>query len=134
METRKVYVSFPKGQIIKTQNGEMKINYNKSYVNKFNNNLNKVQVFIDNKVITYLGEYVKYKSGTMEKSIRLASQEGSGYVTIGVPYAEVQAYKIKTSRSKDPKRGARPFERMKADKKSMILIQTIAYSRRLNNG
>ena len=134
METRKVYVSFPKGQIIKTQNGEMKINYNKSYVNKFNNNLNKVQVFIDNKVITYLGEYVKYKSGTMEKSIRLASQEGSGYVTIGVPYAEVQAYKIKTSRSKDPKRGARPFERMKADKKSIILIQTIAYSRRLNNG
>ena len=132
METRKVYVSFPKGQIIKTQNGEMKINYNKSYVNKFNNNLNKVQVFIDNKVITYLGEYVKYKSGTMEKSIRLASQEGSGYVTIGVPYAEVQAYKIKTSRSKDPKRGARPFERMKADKKSIILIQTIAYSRRLN--
>lgn len=128
---RELKITFPKGTIT-TKNGKCTVTYNTNWVNKFNNNLNKVQVFVDNKVITYLGEYVKYKSGTMEKSIRLASQEGSGYVTIGVPYAEVQAYKIKTSRSKDPKRGARPFERMKADKKSMILIQTIAYSRRLN--
>lgn len=134
MANRDIYVSFPKGQIIKTAGGNMKLEYNKNYENKFNNNLNKIQVFIDNKVINYLGEYVKYKSGTMQKSIRLASEEGSGYVTIGVPYAEVQAYKIKSSRSKDPKRGARPFERMKADKKESILKQTAQYAKRLMNG
>ena len=131
METRKVYVSFPKGQIIKTQNGEMKINYNKSYVNKFNNNLNKEQVFLDNKVIMFLQEYVSYKYGAQAKSIRLTSDPGSGLVHINVPYAEYQAYSKKIKK-RVGKRGTYPFERMKADKKDTILKQVEAYSRRLN--
>ena len=59
-------VEFPQGRIYVSQNGKGKayIEYNKSYVNKFNNNLNKEQVFLDNKVIMYLQEYVSKKSGT----------------------------------------------------------------------
>lgn len=130
-------IEFPKGNIItyKNKKGEtkIKIEYNKSYVNKFNNDLNKVQVFLDNKVIMNLQQYVKYKSGTMAKSIRLASEEGSGIVTIGVPYAHYQAYVNKTTIwNNNGKRGPRPFERMKADKKGIILKQVAAYSRRLN--
>lgn len=126
-------VEFPQGRIYVTDggNGKAYIEYNKSYVNKFNTDLNKTQVFLDNKVIMHLQEYVSYKSGTQAKSIRLASEAGSGYVTIGVPYAEYQAYS-KRIKKRVGKRGTYPFERMKADKKDTILKQVEAYSRRLN--
>ena len=126
-------VEFPQGKIYVSQNGNGKayIEYNKSYVNKFNNNLNKEQVFLDNKVIMHLQEYVSYKTGTQEKSIRLTSDPGSGLVHINVPYAEYQAYS-KRIKKRVGKRGTYPFERMKADKKDTILKQVEAYSRRLN--
>ena len=126
-------VEFPQGKIYVSQNGNGKayIEYNKSYVNKFNNNLNKEQVFLDNKVIMFLQEYVSYKSGTQAKSIRLTSDPGSGLVHINVPYAEYQAYS-KRIKKRVGKRGTYPFERMKADKKDTILKQVEAYSRRLN--
>ena len=126
-------VEFPQGKIYVSQNGNGKayIEYNKSYVNKFNNDLNKIQVFLDNKVIMYLQEYVSYKTGTQEKSIRLTSDAGSGLVHINVPYAEYQAYSKKIKK-RVGKRGTYPFERMKADKKDTILKQLEAYSRRLN--
>ena len=126
-------VEFPQGKIYVSQNGKGKayIEYNKSYVNKFNNDLNKTQVFLDNKVIMFLQEYVSYKSGTQAKSIRLTSDPGSGLVHINVPYAEYQAYSKKIKK-RVGKRGTYPFERMKADKKDTILKQVEAYSRRLN--
>ena len=126
-------VEFPQGKIYVSQNGNGKayIEYNKSYVNKFNNDLNKTQVFLDNKVIMYLQEYVSYKTGTQAKSIRLTSDVGSGLVHINVPYAEYQAYS-KRIKKRVGKRGTHPFERMKADKKDTILKQVEAYSRRLN--
>ena len=126
-------VEFPQGKIYVSQNGNGKayIEYNKSYVNKFNNDLNKTQVFLDNKVIMFLQEYVSYKTGTQAKSIRLTSDPGSGLVHINVPYAEYQAYS-KRIKKRVGKRGTYPFERMKADKKDTILKQLEAYSRRLN--
>ena len=126
-------VEFPQGKIYVSQNGNGKayIEYNKSYVNKFNNNLNKEQVFLDNKVIMFLQEYVSYKYGVQAKSIRLTSDPGSGLVHINVPYADYQAYSKKIKK-RVGKRGTYPFERMKADKKDTILKQVEAYSRRLN--
>ena len=126
-------VEFPQGKIYVSQNGNGKayIEYNKSYVNKFNNNLNKEQVFLDNKVIMLLQEYVSYKYGVQAKSIRIISNPGSGLVHINVPYAEYQAYS-KRIKKRVGKRGTYPFERMKADKKDTILKQAEAYSRRLN--
>ena len=126
-------VEFPQGKIYVSQgrNGTAYIEYNKSYVNKFNNDLNKTQVFLDNKVIMFLQEYVSYKYGVQAKSIRLTSDPGSGLVHINVPYAEYQAYSKKIKK-RVGKRGTYPFERMKADKKDTILKQVEAYSRRLN--
>ena len=126
-------VEFPQGKIYVSQNGNGKayIEYNKSYVNKFNTDLNKTQVFLDNKVIMYLQDYVSYKYGVQAKSIRLTSDPGSGLVHINVPYAEYQAYSKKIKK-RVGKRGTYPFERMKADKKDTILKQVEAYSRRLN--
>lgn len=126
-----INIKFPKGQIITTKDGKYELKYNQNYVNEFNDNMNKTQMFLDNKVIMNLQEYVSYKTRTQEASIRLASEEGSGYVTIGVPYAEYQAYS-KTIHKKVGKRGTRPFERMKADKSKSILRQVAEYSRRIN--
>ena len=126
-------VEFPQGKIYVSQggNGKAYIEYNKSYVNKFNNDLNKTQVLLDNKVIMFLQDYVSYKRGVQAKSIRLTSDPGSGLVHINVPYAEYQAYS-KRIKKRVGKRGTYPFERMKADKKDTILKQVEAYSRRLN--
>lgn len=126
-------VEFPQGKIYKTSKGTVRIEYNKSYINKFNNGLNLTQVFLDNKVIMYLQNYVSKKYGVQEASIRLSSDAGSGKVNIGVPYAEYQAYS-KRIKKKAGLRGTRPFERMKADKKQSILNDVCTYARRINNG
>lgn len=132
-------VSFPQGKIYVKQNSNGKdiinsayIVWNKGYENKINSNFNQTQVFLDNKVVRYLQEYVSKKTGTQEKSIRLATKAGSGEVWIGVPYAAYQAYSPKIGEPKG-KRGKRPFERMKADKYEALKNQLIAYIRR-NNG
>ena len=131
-------VSFPQGKIYVKQDGNGKdiinsayIEWNKSYESKLNGNINLMQVFLDNKVIMYLQEYVSKKTGTQEKSIRLATKAGSGEVWIGVPYAHYQAYSPRIKKQ-NGKRGKQPFERMKADKYETIKNQLIAYSRRIN--
>ena len=121
-------VKFPQSQKV---GNDGTLNYNESFTRNFNENLNKSQVFLDNKVGTYLQDYVSYKTGTQAKSIPIAGTYGKGYVIINVPYAEYQAYS-KRIKKRVGKRGTYPFERMKADKKDTILKQVEAYSRRLN--
>jgi hypothetical protein len=105
--------------------------YNTTFVNKFNSNLNSIQKFLDKSVGTNLQKYVSYKTGTQEQSIVNANTYGKGYVTINVPYAEVQAYS-KRIHKRVGLRGTRPFERMCADKKDTILNEVNEYARRLD--
>lgn len=126
-------VDFPKGTVVYTKTGKAKIEYNPNYVNKFNKDINKVQAYLDETVAQNLSAYVSFKTGTQAKSIVLASEYGSGSVTIGVPYASYQAYSPRIKK-RVGKRGTYPFERMKGDKKDTILKQVGEYSRRLNNG
>ena len=132
MANRVIY-EFPKGKIKLNSKGTAYIQYNKDYVNKFNENGNKVQIFKDKTVARYLQEYVSYKTGTQMHSIVLSTDYGAGFVMINVPYAEYQAYS-KRIKKRVGKRGTRPFERMKSDKGKAILGQVTAYARRLNNG
>ena len=132
MSNRTMY-EFPKGKVMLNSKGIAYIQYNKQYTNKFNENGNKVQAFLDERVARNLMEYVSYKTGMQEKSILVSSDFGSGKVHIAVPYAEYQAYSSRIKK-RNGKRGTRPFERMCADKKDSILRQVAAYSRRLNNG
>lgn len=125
-------ISFPQGDIFVSKSGTARIIKNKSYENRFNNNLNKLQVYTDNKVVQELQQYVTKDTGAQELSIRLNTDCGSGIVRIGVPYARHQAYLIKRKTPNVGKRGKYPFERMKADKGQSILQQVAAYSRRLN--
>lgn len=119
----------------------------------------KVQTFLDKTTAEYLMKYVskKYGSGVQEKSIPTASKYGSGRTIINVPYARFQAEgkvmvgvkskspfamknekKVVTNKKlqyhSDSLRGAHPFERMKADKRDKILMQTIKFARGIDNG
>lgn len=117
----------------------------------------KVQTFLDKTTAEYLQKYVSRKSGVQEKSIPIASKYGSGRITINVPHARFQAEgkvmigvkshspwarkgerKIVTSRNlkyhSERLRGKHPFERMKADKRDRILVQTASYARRVSGG
>ena len=131
----KLKVDFPKGKIyvkLDSKGREVKnsayIEYNPEFVRKFNGDLNKTQVYLDNLVVKNLRPYVSRRTGVQELSI--ASLE-EGTVSINVPYAEYQAYS-KRIKKRVGKRGTQPFERMKSDKKSTILKQVEEYARRLN--
>lgn len=125
-------VEFPQGKVY-LKDKKSYLEYNDGFVNEFNKNGNKSQMFLDRTVANALMGYVSFKSGVQEKSIKVATVEGSGIVTIGVPYAEYQAYSKRISK-RVGKRGTQPFERMKSDKKDSILRQVAEYSKRLNNG
>lgn len=121
-------VDFPQG---KQQVGDnATLEYNNSYIRLFNNNLNRVQKFLDKTVADNLKAYVSYRTGVQEAQTR-SFEEGT--VSIDVPYAEYQAYS-KRIKKRVGKRGTQPFERMVVDKKEVILAQVQEYSRRLNNG
>lgn len=112
----------------------------------------KVQQFLGKTVADNLKKYVSYSSGVQEDSIN--SIQGGKYVIINVPYAQFQAggkvmigviskstwakkgeRKMVTNRPltyhSNSLRGAKPFERMKADKKDSILKQTANYAKGL---
>lgn len=155
--TKTLKVEFPQGKIYieKGKQGSAYIEYNKSYVNKFNNVLNQTQVFLDDTVVKELQKYVSYDTGTQALSVRLATNSGSGIVTIGVPYARFQAegkvmvgvYSRKAWANRGEKkvvinkdltyqfggkRGAHPFERMKSERKTTILKNVASYAKRHN--
>lgn len=125
-------VKFPQGKIYLDSEKKIVLKPNPAYTNFFNNNLNKTQVMLDNKVIMALQRYVSKKYGVQEASIRLSSDAGSGLVHIGVPYAKYQAYS-KRIKKRAGLRGTQPWERMVADNKDSILKQVAEYSRRLNS-
>ena len=123
-------VTFPLGSVT-SSDGKLKLKYDGNAVRMIQNNLNKTQIFLDNKVIMNLEQYVSKKTGVQEASIPLSSVAGLGKVHINVPYAEYQAYS-KRIKKRVGKRGTQPFERMCADKADTILRQTAEYSRRIN--
>lgn len=115
----------------------------------------KVQQFLGKTVADNLKKYVSLKRGTQKDSVNPIN--GGKQAIINVPYARFQAegkvmvgvksrsaYARRGERkvviNKNLKyhssklRGAHPFERMKADKRDKILMQTANYARRLDNG
>lgn len=117
----------------------------------------RVQAFLDKTTAEYLQKYVSRKSGVQEKSIPIALKYGSGRVIINVPYARFQAEgkamvgiksrsawarkgerKVVTGKAlkyhSEKLRGSHPFERMKADKRDSILLQTAKYARGISGG
>lgn len=124
-------IKFPRKQTAKTKNGTITLQYSTDFIRNFNDNLNKIQTYLDERVGRNLQEYVSLKDGGQRDSIALAGTYGKGYVIINVEYAHYQAYS-KRIKKRAGKRGTQPFERMVSDKKASIQRQVEAYSRRLN--
>lgn len=128
----KVTLSVPQGKIKVDSNGLAYIQYNPNFKPKMEKVISKTQVFVDNEVIKYLQAYVSFRTGTQSLSIKLSSQPGNGEVYINTPYAAYQAYSPRIKKMVG-KRGKQPFERMKSDKKDVILKGASEVSRRYMN-
>ena len=78
----------------------------------------RVQKYIDETVIDFCEPYVPFDTGALKESPKSCSPPGGGQVVYGVPYARRQYYENKGDGGL---RGARWFERMKADRLEEIV-------------
>ena len=78
------------------------------------------QKIIDSEVLRMCSPLVPLRTGTLERSGTLGTLIGSGEVKYIAPYARRQYYNTATTRSYDPRRGGKWFERMKTANKDRI--------------
>ena len=121
----KIVIQTPRGQVIqiKTKTGKTTANlvWNPSFGARKTEDFSKAQQFIDSEVLRLCAPLVPFQTGMLQKSGTLGTVVGSGEVQYVAPYAAEQYYHTPTTRSYDPQRGARWFERMKADHQEEIL-------------
>lgn len=78
----------------------------------------RVQQYIDRAVMDFCEPYVPFDTGALKESPRTCSPPGEGRVVYGVPYARRQYFENKGDGGL---RGARWFDRMKADRLGEIV-------------
>lgn len=127
-------IETPRGKIIKTDNGDVKLEWNPDFQPKWQERYTRAQMFVDSEVLRLSEPYTPFQSGMLVKSGILGTIVGSGEVVWNAPYSRYQYYgKVMVGRApkeltdKDltyhgaPKRGAFWFERMKKDHGDKIL-------------
>lgn len=147
---RKVYVETPKGKIVsvKKKDGSfsMELKWNATFSTRKNKDFSNAQGYIDSECIRLMRPYTPMKNGILYKSATLGTAIGDGEIHQVAPYARYQYYgllmvssktgssyategenKVMTStplnysKARHPQAGKMWFERMKADKKQIIL-------------
>lgn len=126
-----IKLDIPQGKIALDSKGNAYIIWNPDFKPKFERLFNDTQKFVDNEVVRYLQKYVSFRTGVQAKSIKLSSIIGSGRVIINTPYASYQAYSPRIKK-RVGLRGTYPFERMRSDKKDIILRGAASYQKRRN--
>ena len=114
-------ITTPRGVIIQGKNGKAELKWDSSFVPKTNQKFTRMQKFVDSEVLRRCSPRVPFQTGTLEKSGKLGTTVGSGVVEYIAPYARMQYYGTAETRSYDPNRGGKWFERMKVAEKSEIL-------------
>ena len=118
-------IETPKGMVFTTAGKDGKtvarLEWNRDFSSNRSGQFNQSQKFVDSEVLRLCSPYVPFQTGMLDKSGTLGTDIGSGEVNYIAPYAAAQYYKTSTSRSYDPQRGAKWFERMKIDHKDEIL-------------
>lgn len=88
-----------------------------------------VQKAVDSEVIRRNDPYVPFRTGTLKGSALIASRIGDGVVIYNTPYARRQYYENagngKEGMSNGGRRGAKWFERMKAEQGQQIIDMAI---------
>lgn len=123
--------------IIKTPNGKLiqhtytrgknkgkvafKIEWDKDFGKNRTKNFLSAQQYVDSETLRRNAPYMPKITGTLIRTGTLGTRIGSGEVRYVAPYARRQYYDTAQTRSYDPKRGGKWFERMKIDHKDSIL-------------
>lgn len=113
-------ITTPRGTIVQGSNGKAELKWNPNFPQRMNEVLSKKQAIIDSEVLRLCSPMVPLCTGALEKSGTLGTVIGSGEVKYIAPYARAQYYNTSTSRSYDPRRGGKWFERMKTANKDHI--------------
>lgn len=114
-------ITTPRGSVVQTAKGNAKLVWDPSFAARRNEMFSQQQKFVDSEVLRRCSPKVPFDTGMLEKSGKLGTEIGSGEVDYVAPYAAAQYYNTSESRSYDPNRGAKWFERMKASEKEEIL-------------
>lgn len=113
-------ITTPRGSIIKTGDTTCKLVWNSDFGRNKTEMFSRKQMAVDSEVLRYCSPLVPHISGMLEKSGTLGTVIGSGEVKYIAPYARFQYYQTAQSRSYDPRRGSKWFERMKTAHKEDI--------------
>lgn len=101
-------------------NGSCRLSWSPGFPNRMNKLMSEKQKIIDSEVLRMCSPMVPLRTGTLERSGTLGTLIGSGEVKYIAPYARRQYYNTATTRSYDPRRGGKWFERMKTANKDRI--------------
>ena len=113
-------IDTPRGSIIRTGDTSCELVWNAGFGNERTGMFNRKQMIVDSEVLRYCSPLIPLRTGMLEKSGTLGTVIGSGEVKYSSPYARLQYYQTAQSRSYDPRRGAKRFERMKTAHKEDI--------------
>lgn len=110
----------PENSSFNGPNGSCRISWSTNFPVRMNQLMTEKQKIIDSEVLRMCSPMVPLRTGTLERSGTLGTLIGSGEVKYIAPYARRQYYSTATTRSYDPRRGGKWFERMKTANKDRI--------------
>lgn len=97
------------------------LTFNTGFSAKWTETMNRVQKMVDSEVLRYCDPLTPKQTGALINSGKMGTVLGSGEVKYTAPYAANQYYNTAETRSYDPRRGGRWFERMKVAHGKAIL-------------
>lgn len=106
---------------IKQPSNSQVLHWSNTFAATWNANLKRKQQFIDSEVLRLDDPLTPKQTGNLINSAKTGTDIGSGTVKQIAPYAHYQYYRTSESRSYDPNRGSRWFERMKTAHAKEIL-------------
>lgn len=110
----------PESSSFSGPNGSCRISWSADFPVRMNQLMTEKQKIVDSEVLRMCSPMVPLRTGTLERSGTLGTLIGSGEVKYIAPYARRQYYNTATTRSYDPRRGGKWFERMKTANKDRI--------------
>ncbi len=106
-------IDTPRGSIIRTGSTSCRLVWDSSFARERTEAFYRKQKVVDSEVLRYCSPLVPFRTSMLEKSGTLGTVIGSGEVKYITPYARFQYYRTAQTRSYDPRRGGKWFERMK---------------------